>query len=97
MKRALTIQNIMDKKYRTLELTGAWAEAFGPMESSGVWFVWGRSGNGKTRFVHTLNSSGLALPRTMIAIIENNQQEDGSVVVPEALRKYMGCDVIRRK
>ncbi len=52
---------------------------------------------GKTRFVHTLNSSGLALPRTMIAIIENNQQEDGSVVVPEALRKYMGCDVIRRK
>lgn len=54
MKRALTIQNIMDKKYRTLELTGAWAEAFGPMESSGVWFVWGRSGNGKTRFVMQL-------------------------------------------
>ena len=52
---------------------------------------------GRTRFVHTLNSSGLALPRTMIAIIENNQQEDGSVVVPQALRRYMGCDVIRRK
>lgn len=49
----------------------------------------------KTRFVHTLNSSGLALPRTMIAIIENNQQEDGSIIVPEVLRKYMGVDVIR--
>ena len=54
MKRALTIQNIMDKKYRTLELTGEWREAFGPMETQGVWFVWGRSGNGKTRFVMQL-------------------------------------------
>lgn len=54
MKRALTIQNIIDKKYDKLELSGAWAEAFGQMESSGVWFVWGRSGNGKTRFVMQL-------------------------------------------
>jgi len=45
---------------------------------------------GKPRFVHTLNGSGLALPRVMIAIIENNQREDGSVVVPEALRPYLG-------
>lgn len=43
-----------------------------------------------TRFVHTLNGSGLALPRTVIAILENYQQEDGSVVVPEVLRPYMG-------
>ena len=42
------------------------------------------------RFVHTLNGSGLALPRTMIAILENYQQADGSVVVPEILRPYMG-------
>ncbi len=41
-------------------------------------------------FVHTLNSSGLALPRTMVAILENYQQEDGSVVIPEVLRPYMG-------
>lgn len=54
MKRALTIRNIIDKKFQTLELSGEWAEAFGPMESSGVWFVWGRSGNGKTRFVMQL-------------------------------------------
>jgi len=41
-------------------------------------------------FVHTLNGSGLAVGRTMIAILENNQQEDGSIVIPEALRSYMG-------
>ncbi len=48
------------------------------------------------RFVHTLNGSGLALPRVMIAILENYQQRDGSVVVPQVLRPYMGgLDVIR--
>lgn len=45
---------------------------------------------GKVQFVHTLNASGLALPRVMIAIIENNQQADGTVIVPEMLRPYMG-------
>jgi len=45
---------------------------------------------GRPEFVHTLNGSGLALPRLMIAIIENYQQKDGSIVVPEALRPYMG-------
>ena len=44
----------------------------------------------KTEFVHTLNGSGLALPRTMIAVMENYQQKDGSIVVPEVLRPYMG-------
>ena len=48
------------------------------------------NGTGKAEFVHTLNGSGLAVGRTLIAILENNQQEDGSVVVPEALRPYMG-------
>lgn len=43
-----------------------------------------------TRFVHTLNGSGLALPRVMIAILENNQQKDGSVIIPEVLRPWMG-------
>ncbi|MCB0025179.1 MAG: serine--tRNA ligase, partial [Caldilinea sp.] len=50
----------------------------------------------KPEFVHTLNGSGLALPRIVIAILENYQQADGSVVVPEALRPYMGgMEVIR--
>ncbi len=49
----------------------------------------------KPRLVHTLNGSGLALPRVMIAIIENYQQEDGSILVPEALRPYMNSGVIK--
>ncbi len=48
-----------------------------------------------TDFVHTLNGSGLAIGRTVVAILENYQQEDGSVVIPEALRPYMGVEVIR--
>ena len=53
-----------------------------------------RDAKSKPEFVHTLNGSGLAVGRTVAAILENYQQEDGSVVVPEVLRKYMGCDVI---
>jgi len=51
---------------------------------------------GKARFLHTLNGSGLGLPRTLIAVMENYQQADGSVVIPEALRPWMGgVDVIK--
>lgn len=49
-----------------------------------------RDEQGKVRYVHTLNGSGVALPRTLIAILENYQQEDGSVIIPEVLRPYMG-------
>jgi seryl-tRNA synthetase len=45
---------------------------------------------GKTRYVHTLNGSGLGMPRTLIAVLENYQQADGSVKVPEALLPWMG-------
>jgi len=51
-------------------------------------------GKSKTEFVHTLNGSGLAVGRTWLAIIENYQQADGSVVIPEALRPYMGVERI---
>ncbi len=49
-----------------------------------------RSGKEKPRFVHTLNGSALGMPRTLVAILENNQRADGSVAVPAALRPYMG-------
>jgi seryl-tRNA synthetase len=55
----------------------------------------GRSGK-KSEYVHTLNGSGLAVGRTWVAIVENYQQADGSVIVPEALRPYLGVEVIRR-
>jgi seryl-tRNA synthetase len=51
-------------------------------------------GGGKSDFVHTLNGSGLAVGRTWIAVVENCQQADGSILVPEALRPYMGIDRI---
>ncbi|HEX8837852.1 MAG TPA: serine--tRNA ligase [Candidatus Acidoferrum sp.] len=51
-------------------------------------------GGGKSDFVHTLNGSGLAVGRTWIAIVENFQQADGSIVIPEVLRPYMGIDRI---
>ena len=49
-----------------------------------------RSAQGKTEFVHTLNGSGLAVGRTLVAVLENYQQGDGSIMVPEVLRPYMG-------
>jgi len=51
-------------------------------------------GKGKTEFVHTLNGSALAVGRTWLAILENYQQADGSVIIPEALRSYMDADRI---
>lgn len=54
-----------------------------------------RKGEKDNRFVHTLNGSGLAVGRTLVAILENYQQADGSVVVPEVLRPFMGIEVIK--
>ena len=53
-----------------------------------------KDAEGKKAYAHTLNGSGLAVGRTMAAVIENYQNADGTITVPEALRKYMGCDVI---
>lgn len=54
-----------------------------------------REKNGKPQYVYTLNGSGLATSRLMVALLENNQQEDGSVLVPKALHKYLGEEIIR--
>jgi seryl-tRNA synthetase len=54
-------------------------------------------GRRNPEYVHTLNGSGLAIGRTLAALIENYQQEDGSIVIPEVLRKYTGFDVIKKK
>jgi len=53
-----------------------------------------QEGKNKTEFVHTLNGSGLAIGRTWLAILENYQQADGSVIIPDVLRPYMGADKI---
>ena len=54
-------------------------------------------GKNRTEFVHTLNGSGLAIGRTWVAIVENYQQADGTVLIPEALRPYMGADRLTRR
>jgi seryl-tRNA synthetase len=54
-------------------------------------------GKNKTEFLHTLNGSGLAVGRTWVAIVENYQQADGTVLIPEALRTYMGTDRLRSR
>jgi seryl-tRNA synthetase len=54
-------------------------------------------GKGKSEFLHTLNGSGLAVGRTWVALVENYQLADGSVMIPEALRPYIGTDRIVRK
>jgi len=56
-----------------------------------------REGSNKTEFVHTLNGSGLATSRILPAIVEQNQNADGSVTVPEVLRKYLGVDVLKKE
>lgn len=53
-----------------------------------------RNGEKKTNFVHTLNGSGLAVGRTLVAILENYQQEDGSIIIPDVLRSYMGGETL---
>ena len=52
--------------------------------------------DGRTEFVHTLNGSGLATSRILPALVEQNQTADGSIIVPEALRKYLGVDIIKK-
>lgn len=54
-----------------------------------------KSKEGKNNFVHTLNGSGLATARLMVALLENNQKEDGSITVPKVLQKYLGTDVLK--
>jgi seryl-tRNA synthetase len=56
-----------------------------------------REETGKVEYVHTLNGSGLATSRILPALVEQNQRADGSVVVPEVLRKYLGCELLAKK
>jgi seryl-tRNA synthetase len=53
-----------------------------------------READGSMRFAHSLNSTAIPTPRILVSLVENFQQEDGSIVIPEVLRPYMGKDVI---
>jgi len=78
---------------------GRWLEVsscstFGDFQARRAGIRFRPEGGGKPEFAHTLNGSGVALPRTLIALLENGQQEDGSVMLPEVLRERMGTDRI---
>jgi seryl-tRNA synthetase len=78
---------------------GEWLEVsslsdFGSFQARRAGIRFRREAGAATEFVHTLNGSGLALPRTLIAVMENYQQADGSILVPEVLRARMGMDRI---
>ena len=83
---------------KALEDAGAYAESFehyargNSIRRAGIRYK-PKSGN-KSDFVHTLNGSGLAVGRTWIAVVENYQQADGSILIPEVLRPYMGIERI---
>lgn len=56
-----------------------------------------KTGEGETKFVHSLNNTGIATPRILISLLENNQQKDGSIKIPKVLHKYLGFKEIKRK
>jgi seryl-tRNA synthetase len=63
---------------------------FGDFQARRLQARWRNPETGKPELVHTLNGSGLAVGRTLLAVMENHQQEDGSIVIPKVLRPYMG-------
>ncbi|MCT7359704.1 serine--tRNA ligase [Thalassolituus pacificus] len=80
------------QKYREISS----CSTFGDYQARRMQARWRNPETGKPELLHTLNGSGLAVGRTMVAVLENYQQEDGGIVVPEALRPYMrGLEVIR--
>ncbi len=80
---------------------GKWLEVssatnFGDFQARRASIRYRPEAGAKPEFVHTLNASGVALPRTVVALLENGQQEDGSVLIPEPLRPYLGTDHLVR-
>jgi len=64
--------------------------SFGDFQARRAGLRFRREGGKKPEFLHTLNGSGVAMPRVLVAILENYQREDGSIEVPDVLRPYMG-------
>lgn len=73
LQRALTVDNVLAKKYKLINFTGEWYEAFDKPEMSGVWFVWGNSGNGKTSFIIQMIKELAKFDKVLI-----NSREEGT-------------------
>lgn len=92
MKRAYSIKDILEKRYETFPLEGAWEDAFGRPERYGVWFVWGNSGNGKTSFVMQLCKELCRYDR----VAYDSLEEGTSLTVQRNLLRYGMQEVNRR-
>ena len=92
MKRALSVRDILDKKYNTFPFEGKWKEAFGTPERVGVWFIWGNSGNGKTSFVMQLCKELCKYDR----VVYNSLEEGACLTVQNNLKMHGMSEVSRR-
>ena len=92
MKRAISVRDILDKKYETVPFEGKWKEAFDTPENRGVWFIWGNSGNGKTSFVMQLCKELCKYDRVAF----NSLEEGTCLTVQNNLRRFGMAEVSRR-
>ncbi|WP_304647462.1 hypothetical protein [uncultured Duncaniella sp.] len=92
MKRALSVNDVINKKRYPLDFTGEWREAFGTPEKHGVWFVWGDSGNGKTSFVMQLCKELSKFGR----VVYNSLEEGVSVAIQNSIVRAGLPEVHRR-
>ena len=92
MKRAISVRDILDKKYGTFPFEKKWKDAFDTPESSGVWFIWGNSGNGKTSFVMQLCKELCKYDRVAF----NSLEEGTCLTVQNNLKRFGMAEVSRR-
>lgn len=92
MKRAISVRDILDKKYDTFPFEGKWRDAFDTPESRGVWFIWGNSGNGKTSFVMQLCKELCRYDRVAF----NSLEEGTRLTVQNNLKRFGMAEVSRR-
>jgi len=90
--RALTVQNIYDKVYKLFEFIGDWFDAFGCPETTGVWFIWGNSGNGKTSFILQLIKCLAAFD----CILLNSREEGSGYTLRKSFEAFNMRDVSRK-
>ena len=92
MKRAISVRDILDKKYETFPFEKKWKDAFDTPECSGVWFIWGNSGNGKTSFVMQLCKELCKYDRVAF----NSLEEGTCLTVQNNLKRFGMAEVNRR-
>lgn len=92
MKKALSVRDILDKRYSKFPLEGAWRDAFGSPERAGVWFIWGNSGNGKTSFVMQLCKELCRYDK----VLYDSLEEGAGLTVQNSLKTFGMAEVSRR-